>query len=75
MTDWTPREMRVELGFLGKGVFDVEELADANGTVDDPNALERRRRRVESRDELVLRMAAGGGYVARITPDDDLESR
>ena len=67
MTDWTAREVPLDLAFLGDGRWRVEALEDG------PNAdrygadWRRETREVTAADRLTIRMAPGGGWVARFT--------
>jgi len=65
MTDWSPREIELPLDFLGEGIHDAEIYEDG------PNADRYGadwycdRREVMARGHLTIRMAPGGGWVAR----------
>ncbi len=67
MTDWTAREVPLDLAFLGDGRWEVEAFEDG------PNAdrygadWRRERREVTAADRLTIRMAPGGGWVASFT--------
>jgi alpha-glucosidase len=67
MTDWTAREVPLDLAFLGEGRWRVEAFAD--GPNADRYAADWRRdtREVAAADPLTIRMAPGGGWVARFT--------
>lgn len=67
MTDWTPRELRVPLTFLGNGVYRLTAWSDDPGA-DDPNRVLLRRSTVNSADVLQLQLAGGGGQVIRLAP-------
>ncbi len=57
------RPFRVALGFLGKGRFRADFVADGSGN----NALNRTSRRVSSRDKLDLDLRRDGGFLARFS--------
>jgi alpha-glucosidase len=65
MTDWTPREIPLELGFLSEGRWEAVVHSDG------PNAhrygadWKREARDVTPADRLLVAMAPGGGWVAR----------
>lgn len=66
MTDWTPRTLQVPLSFLGDGSYAATIVSD--GLNADRYAADYRiERRELARDGiLVLELAPGGGYVARL---------
>lgn len=68
MTDWTPREITVPLGFLESGEWGAEIYEDSADAVRDPNLLNIRRQTVTSASALKLPCAPGGGFTAIITP-------
>jgi alpha-glucosidase len=67
MTDWTAREVPLDLAFLGDGRWQAEVFEDG------PNAdrygadWRRETRAATAADRLTIRMAPGGGWVARFT--------
>jgi alpha-glucosidase len=67
LTNWTPRDLDVDLSFLGAGSFQADLYRDG------PNADRvgidhvRERRPVTSADRLRVHLAPGGGWAARIT--------
>jgi alpha-glucosidase len=65
MTDWTPREIPLDLAFLGDGRWEAEIHED--GPNADRYAADWRResRDVTAADRLAIRTAPGGGWVAR----------
>ena len=65
MTDWTARAVPLDLAFLGAGRWRLESLED--GPNADRYAADWRRdtREVTTADRLTIRMAPGGGWVAR----------
>ena len=68
LTNWTPRDLDVDLSFLGAGAFHADIYRDG------PNAdragvdYAREKKPVTARDHLTVHLAPGGGFVARITP-------
>ncbi len=63
MTDWTPREFEISLGFLEEGKWQIEYLADginANRHLADYVI----KKEMVSGKSLKISMASGGGYVA-----------
>ncbi len=67
MTDWTPRDLALDLSFLGGGEWQVEIFAD--GVNADRNAEDYRHtaERVRADGKLEASLAPGGGWVARFT--------
>jgi alpha-glucosidase len=68
MTDWTPRSLEVPLAFLGAGTYAATIVSD--GLNADRYAADYRieKREVGQGATLTLRLAPGGGYVARLSP-------
>lgn len=68
MTNWSARDVAVDLSFLGAGAFVADMFRDG------PNAdragvdYAREQRPVTSSDTLKLHLAPGGGFVARVVP-------
>jgi alpha-glucosidase len=66
MTNWTPRDLDIDLSFLGSGEFSADTYRDG------PNAdragvdYAREKRTVTAKDVLKIHLAPGGGWVARI---------
>ena len=68
LTDWTPRAYALPLDFLGGGRWEATLVAD--GPNADRFAADRtvRTRAVAAGDTLAVRLAPGGGFVARLRP-------
>jgi alpha-L-fucosidase len=66
MTDWTPRDIQVDLRFLGQEKFQLVQWAD--GVNADRNAMDfaKETKTITSADRLTVHLAPGGGWVARI---------
>ena len=68
ITDWTPREITLDLSFLPAGSYTLEAHADG------PNATRRGEdvslatQPVTAKTRLTVNLAPGGGYAARIRP-------
>lgn len=68
LTNWTARDIEVDLSWLGAGSFTADVFRDG------PNAgrvgvdYERAELSLMAGDKLTLRLAPGGGFAARITP-------
>ena len=66
MTDWTPRDLEIDLSFLPEGTFTMEAYQD--GVNADRNASDYRKTtmQVSRTTKLKLPLASGGGWAARI---------
>jgi alpha-glucosidase len=67
MTDWTPRELSLPLAFLPDGAFTAEIWQDGPNAARYAADWQHVTRPVAAGDTLAIRMAPGGGWVARIT--------
>ena len=67
LTNWDARELTLDLSFLGEGNYQIELFRD--GINADRAACDYKRevQSVPSNRKLTVKMAPGGGYVARIT--------
>jgi alpha-glucosidase len=65
MTDWTPRELPLDLAFLGEGRFEADIYEDGENADRYGADWQHLVRRVTAADRLGIRMAPGGGWVAR----------
>jgi alpha-glucosidase len=67
MTDWTPRDLELDLSFLGAGEWRAEIFAD--GANADRNAEDYRHTRetVRAGSKMVASLASGGGWVAQFS--------
>ena len=68
MTDWTPRNLEVDLSFLPEGDFTMEAYQD--GVNADRNASDYKKitMQVNRATKVKLPLASGGGWAARIHP-------
>ena len=66
MTDWTPRDMTVELGFLPAGRYSVEIFKDGVNAHRAARDYAKEEKTVVPGDRLKFHMAPGGGWVAKI---------
>jgi alpha-glucosidase len=70
LTNWTPREIEVPLGFLGEGEFVAEIYRDAPDAGMHPTKTTLEEKRVSARSALTLTLASGGGAAVRLRPVD-----
>jgi alpha-glucosidase len=68
MTDWTARELTLPLSFLPAGDFTADVWQDGPNAARYAADWQQATRRVTARDTVSIRMAPGGGWVARIRP-------
>jgi alpha-glucosidase len=66
LTNWTARDVTIDLSWLGQGTFDAELFKD--GPNADRAAVDyvREQRGVAAGEKLTVHLAPGGGFVARI---------
>ena len=74
MTNWTPRDLELNLSFLGSGSFKASIYRD--GPNADRTGIDYRHelRPVSSKERIRIRLAPGGGWAARISGLDQLKS-
>jgi alpha-glucosidase len=68
MTNWTPRNLEVSLGFLGPGRYTAQIYADGMDAADFPKHVSIRQTSVQASTILRLQLAAGGGCAVRLAP-------
>ena len=66
LTDWTSRELALPLAFLPDGTFTAEIWQDGPNAAGYAADWQHISRQVSATDTLAIRMASGGGWVARI---------
>jgi alpha-glucosidase len=65
MTDWSPRELDLPLGFLSGGTYTAEIYADADDAGQNPKNVRITRENVTRTAHLRIRLATGGGCAIR----------
>jgi alpha-glucosidase len=68
LTNWTARDLEVDLSFLGGGSFGAEIFRDGVNAHRAGVDYAREVREVTASHRLAIRLAPGGGWVARIVP-------
>lgn len=63
ITDWTARTITIQPGFLPSGKFNAQIWKDAADSDVNAQHLEKENRTVDSKDELKINLAPGGGCV------------
>ena len=66
MTDWTPREMALDLDFLGDVEYTMEIYRDGPNADRYGNDYEKVVQQISNGDPFKIRLAPGGGWAARI---------
>lgn len=68
MTDWTARDMTIDLSFLGEGDFVMEMFTDGANAARAASDWRKEVRPVPDSRKLTVHLAPGGGFAAKITP-------
>jgi alpha-glucosidase len=68
MTDWTARELEVDLSFLPEGNFTMEAYQDGANTDRQASDYKKVKIQVNKSTKLKIQLAPGGGWAARIHP-------
>lgn len=66
MTDWSPRDFKIDLSFLPEGDYTVEIWQDGANADRFAEDFKKIVKKVTNTDRLKVKMAPGGGYAARI---------
>ncbi len=68
MTDWTPRNLEIDLSFLPAGNFTMEAYQDGANADRNASDYKKTTTQVNRTTKLKLPLASGGGWAARIHP-------
>lgn len=68
MTNWSARDLTIDLSFLGSGAYRAVIFQDGVNARKDARDYTRVSRRVTASEKLNVRLAEGGGWTARIEP-------
>jgi alpha-glucosidase len=66
MTDWEPRELSLDTSFLGQGTWSAEIFQDGRNARRAPQDYEASIQDVRAGEPLVVHLAPGGGWAARL---------
>jgi alpha-glucosidase len=66
MTDWESREVKIDLGFLGEGSFQLIGYKDGVNAMKNPRDYQRSEFSIDKSKSLIVEMAPGGGFVYRL---------
>ena len=64
MTDWTPRDFELQLGFLGEGQFEFATYSDGVNADRYASDYRKEKKTVSKSDVLKIHLAPGGGWAA-----------
>jgi len=68
MTDWTSRDLAIDLSFLPPGQFILTSWEDGPNADRAASDYKKMTTTVDNKTKLTLKLAAGGGYAARLSP-------
>lgn len=68
MTDWTPRELEVDFSFLPEGAFRMDAYQDGVNADRAASDYKKVSGRADRTTRLKIKLAAGGGWAARLHP-------
>lgn len=68
MTDWTARDLEIDLSFLPAGAFELDAYADGVNADRWASDYARTKSDVDRTRRLKVRLAEGGGWAARLRP-------
>jgi alpha-glucosidase len=71
ITNWTPRELRVPLNFLGAGRYTAEIYRDASDAGTNPKNVSIKKQSERNNETLTLKLAPGGGCAIRFVPENN----
>ena len=66
INDWQSCDFTLSLNFLKDGVYQIETACDGINAVKNPQDYKLKKSEVTARDSMYLKLAPGGGFVARI---------
>jgi len=69
MGNWTPRDLTIDLSFLGEGNFVAEIFKDGLNADRDATDYKKETLRVSAKDKLLIHLSNGGGWAGRIYPE------
>jgi alpha-glucosidase len=68
VTNWTPRDLKLPLDFLGEGQFEAKLYGDVSLDGRNPNELREEKRDLSAGEELEISLASGGGIAGVFRP-------
>jgi alpha-glucosidase len=70
MTDWTPRELELDFSFLPEGNFSMTSYQDGVNADRYGSDYKMEKRKINRATKLKIKLAPGGGWAARIVPQN-----
>jgi alpha-glucosidase len=67
MTDWSSRQLELDLSFLPSGTYSMDIFQDGINADRHAQDYKHLKKDVKSGDKLKIDMASGGGWVAKIS--------
>ncbi len=68
LSDWESRQLELDLSFLPAGDYTIDIFQDGINADNHAQDYKHIRSNIKSGDKITVKMAPGGGWVARITP-------
>jgi alpha-glucosidase len=69
ITDWTSRDMKLDLSFLPAGEYSMDIFQDGINADRYASDYKHFKTKARSGDIMTIHLAPGGGWVAKITPE------
>jgi alpha-glucosidase len=69
INSWSPADFTISLSFLKEGVHSIESASDGINAARNPHDYTITKMTVISSDNVKIKLAPGGGFVARISPN------
>ena len=69
MTDWTPRDLTIDLSFLVSGQYQADIFTDGINATKEATDYQHNHKTVSATDRLPIHLSSGGGWVAIIRSD------
>jgi len=66
MTDWTERDLEIDLSFLGDGTFNTFTCEDGPNAVKNAKDYKLGFQQLTKNKKITIHMAPGGGFVAKL---------
>lgn len=68
MTDWTPRDLTIDLSFLGEGKYQADIFTDGVNAMKDATDYKHSRHTVDHNNLIRIHLSSGGGWTAILKP-------